>query len=112
MALEQQTALPVVASESEREGHVTYGVIHEGAFVPIAQHKAGHVAQTIKAFEGRELPVAETGADRRCAELEQQVKDLQAYIARVEQSQAELRSELAPPAKAAEKPPAKPAASK
>lgn len=112
MKSDPTAALPIVASETEREGHVTYGVIHQGAFVPIAQHKTGHVVATIDAHVGRELPVAETDADRRCAELEQLVKDLQAYIARVEQSQADLRSELAPASKPAAKPAAKPASSK
>lgn len=35
--------LKVVASELERAGHVTFGVIYDGVFVPIAQHKLGHV---------------------------------------------------------------------
>ena len=36
--------LKVVASLLEREGHVTYGVLHDGVFVPIAQHKLGHLS--------------------------------------------------------------------
>lgn len=36
--------LKVVASELERAGHVTIGVIYDGVFLPIVQHKLGHVA--------------------------------------------------------------------
>lgn len=39
-----KTDLKVVASELERAGHVTLGVIYDGVFLPIAQHKLGHVA--------------------------------------------------------------------
>lgn len=35
--------LKVVASELERAGHVTIGVIYNDVFLPIAQHKLGHV---------------------------------------------------------------------
>lgn len=112
MAPTTHTALPVVASTTEREGHATFGVVFDGAFVPIAQHKLGHVAQAVEAFVGRELPVALTAADLGLEAMEEKVKELQAYIARVEQSQADLRTELAPPAKADSKPAAKPASSK
>lgn len=37
------TDLKVVASELERAGHVTIGVIYNDVFLPIAQHKLGHV---------------------------------------------------------------------
>lgn len=33
--------LKVVASELERAGHVTFGVVYNNVFVPIAQHKLG-----------------------------------------------------------------------
>lgn len=38
-----KTDLKVVASELERAGHVTIGVIYDDVFLPIAQHKLGHV---------------------------------------------------------------------
>lgn len=41
MADSKLTELSVYASDLERDGHVTIGVMLDGAFVPIAQHKTG-----------------------------------------------------------------------
>lgn len=105
MAPPTNSDLPVILLEGEREGHHTFGVIYDGAFVPIAQHKSGHVQAAIARFEELELPIAKSPADLRADELEEKVAELTAYVGRVEKSQAKLREELTAPAKPAAKTP-------
>lgn len=77
--------LPVVLKLDERPGHHTFGVILDGAFVPIAQHVDGHV-------EGMKARWSELGGvvadsperssvgtlEDKVAELERQVLELTA----------------------------------
>ena len=36
--------LPIIADTTEHEGMVTFGVVYNGAFVPLTAHKTGHIA--------------------------------------------------------------------
>lgn len=90
MAAEQHnrhTDLPVVVKLDEREGHHTYGVVHDGAFVPIAQHVDGIVEQAKQRWSEAGGVVAESDGSRsvgnledRVAELERQLLELQAKV--------------------------------
>lgn len=63
------TDLQVVADDTEREGHLTIGVLVDGVFVPIAQHKTGHVAQAVAAQADLPAPVVESEHGKQIAEL-------------------------------------------
>lgn len=55
--------LEVVSSDTERPGYRTYGVVDDGAFVPIAQHKLGHLEN----FAASPVSVAVKKADKKTA---------------------------------------------
>lgn len=41
--------LSIVANTDEHPGYVTFGVIYQGAFIPLGAQKAGHVEAAVQA---------------------------------------------------------------
>jgi hypothetical protein len=77
--------LPIVVKLDERPGHHTYGVVDEGAFVPIAQHVSGLVEGMKQRWSELGGVTAESderssvgNLEDRVAELERQVLELSA----------------------------------
>jgi len=100
------TDLKVVASQLEREGHTTIGVILDGAFVPIAQHANGLVERMVSRWSG-------LGGTKVASFVESAVSGLETRLAELEQSHALLAAKVSasapPPAAPPAAPPASPA---
>lgn len=70
--------LPVIANTTEHEGMVTFGVVYNGAFVPLTAHKTGHLSQMIDRFEGKDAPAVEALGTAALSGLEARVAALEA----------------------------------
>jgi len=70
--------LPIIADTTEHEGMVTFGVVYNGAFVPIIAHKTGHISQMIARFEGKDAPAVEALGTTALSGLEARVSALEA----------------------------------
>lgn len=70
--------LPIIADTTEHEGMVTFGVVYNGAFVPLTAHKTGHIAQMVARFEGKDAPAVDTLESTALSGLEARVAALEA----------------------------------
>lgn len=87
--------LPIVVSLDERPGHHTFGVVYEGAFVPIAQHVDGLV-------EGMKQRWSELGGVTADSPERSSVGNLEDRVAELERQLLEVTAK--PAAKPATRP--------
>lgn len=79
--------LPVVVKLDEREGHHTFGVILDGAFVPIAQQLDGHVDGMKARWSELGGVVAESPETSSVGTLEDKVAELERKVLELEAKQ-------------------------
>lgn len=88
------TDLKVVASEQEREGHVTFGVLYKGVFVPISQHKGGTVEHAVTHQVLADVPLDPSEHDQAIADLNTRLEEAVAETTAVTKQLAALSTKV------------------